>query len=221
MDLSFFTDYEKVKDKVCYRLINQQKNADLLREIPSLPFLDLAICFFYPFEHSEIGSGSILIKNDHLERWEVSVRNLWRDANNNTRRLYPQQCCPMEEMLLEMAGKSRGQWDALPEGPIASGELPMKILTNHQRIFGAAVILYDNYLERLAEKWECSFYVLPSSIHEVIIFPKLEADEGETLQKIVEEVNATVLDPQEILSNNVYLYDRERKKIENVGEKTP
>lgn len=97
----------------------------------------------------------------------------------------------------------------------------MKILTNHQRIFGAAVILYDGYLEKLAERWECSYYVIPSSIHEMIIFPRLEGDDGETLQKIVEEVNATVLDPQEILSNSVYLYDKEKKKLEKVGIKSP
>ena len=215
IDMEFFTDYEKVKDKICYKLVNGEKNKELLEEIPSLPFLDLAICFFYPFYHEEIGHGSILIRNDHLESWGVTVTDVWKAAERNTRLAYPQQCCPMEEVLLELAGKKAKIWPALPEED-AEGPLAMKILTNHQRVFGSAVILYDRYLEELADRLNGSFYLLPCSIHEMILLPEKENMEKGFLENMVRDSNEKVVEEQEYLSDHVYYFDRKRKRVEIV-----
>lgn len=216
IDVEFFADFEKVKDKICYKLVNGERNKELLKDIPSLPFLDLAICFFYPFYHEEIGNGCILIKNDHLERWGVSVKDIWKVAEINTKLTYPQQCCPMEEMLLELTRKEARIWPPLPEKN-KGGSFAMKVLTNHQRIFGAAVILYHKYLEELAERIGGNFFLLPSSIHEMILLPEKGEVESGFLEKLVRESNENAVEEQEYLSDHVYFFDRKKKKVEIVN----
>ena len=214
IDMEFFADYEKVRDKICYKLINFEKNETLLEDVPYVPFLDLAICFFYPFWHEEIGGGSILIKNDHVKKWGVSVRDLWNAANANTRELYPESCCPMDGVLMELAGREPQPWPALPEKDW--GAYCMTVLTNRQRVYGAAVILYDGYLERIAEILKASFYVVPSSIHEVLLLPILEGGDQRELRNVIREVNDENIDPQDVLSDNLYRYDRVKKRVEIV-----
>ena len=215
IDMEFFTDYDVVKDKICYKLINGEKNRELLEEIPNIPFLDLAICFYYPFYHEEIGHGSILIRNDHLKSWGVTVTDVWKAAEHNTRLAYPQQCCPMEELLLEITGKKAKIWPALPEEN-EEGPFAMKILTNRQRVFGAAVILYDRYLEELADCLNGNFYLLPCSIHEMILLPEKENMEKRFLENMVRDSNEKVVEEQEYLSDHVYFFDRTRKRVEIV-----
>lgn len=211
VDMEFFTEYEKVKDKICYKLINLEKNEKLLTEIPYVPFLDLAICFFYSFSHEEIGVGTITIKNAHVQRWGVTISDLWRAANENTPRLFPESCCPMDGILMEMSGEEPKEWPALPDED-DWGVFSMNVLTNRQRNYGAAVILYDGYLARLAESLKSSFYVIPCSVHEVLIMPVCEGEE-KTLESIIEDSNEKNVDEQEVLSDHLYLYDREKKKM--------
>ena len=213
IDMEFFMDFDKVKDRICYKLVNQERNAQTLEKMPNIPFLDLAITFFYVFWNDEIGGGSISITNEHMESWGTSVAELWKIADENTQKFYPEQCCPMEELLMELMGQRAKIWPALPEER-GWGPFSMKILTNHMRSNGSAVLLYDGYLEQLADKLDCSFYVIPCSIHEVIVVPKLKEFSKEFLEDMIHEANEKVVDPQEFLSDNVYYYDREQKKME-------
>ena len=215
IEMEFFTNYEEVKDKICYRLINQEMNEERLERIPYVPFLDLAICFFYPFWHEEIGSGSILVSNEHAKTWGVTVKDLWKAANENTKALYPATCCPMDGLLMEMTGRECGNWPALPENH-GWGQFSMKVLTNRQRVFGSAVILYDGYLEQLSERLEGSFYVIPSSIHEMLIVPALEGEEAR-LERIISETNKENLEEEDILSYHLYRYDKKQKKMEIIA----
>lgn len=210
-NLSFFVDYQAVREKICYKLISAERNQHLLKDIPYIPLLDLAVCFYYPIEEEEIGRGSILIRNRHLELWDVSVQELWKAAASNTRRMYPAECFSIERIMMEMVGMC--SWEE-PAGELPElNGLPMHVLTNADRVFGAAVILYDHYLERIAEHLNSSFYLMPCSIHEVIILPRKRGDDAGKLREIVEEVNADQVDPQDFLSDNVYYYDRKKKRL--------
>ena len=211
LDLSFFTDFEIVKQKICYKLISAERNSRLLKKIPYIPLLDLAICFYYPIENEEIGKGSILIHNSHLELWHASVQDLWKAADHNTSRLYPAECFSMERIMMEMVGL-RSPEERTGELPEENG-LPMYVITNRERLYGAAVILYDHYLERIAEALKSSFYLMPCSIHEVILLPKRRGDDSERLREIVEEVNDVQVESQEVLSDSVYYFDRKKKRL--------
>lgn len=213
VDMNFFLDYGKVKDRICYRLINQEKNRDLLSEIPYIPFLDLAVCFLYSFENREMGGcGSILIRNQYMETWKVSVKELWDTANRNTRTIFPPECTSMENILKEIGVKERKEFH--PELPEPDGNfLSMSVLSNRQRIFGSAVLLYDNYMERIGERLGKNYFILPSSIHEVILLPENGGEDYGSMRSMICEINETQVEDQEILSDNLYYFDREKKKM--------
>lgn len=210
IDMNFLLDYGSVKDRICFRLINAEKNRDILPEIPYLPFLDLAICFFYPYEHREMGSGSILVRNSFVERWGVSVQELWRAAHSNTPQIFRPECCSMKDILV---GRQEGKTREFPEPGQTEGDDFMFVLSNRQRIFGSSVLLYDGWMKKIAGYFGKNYYILPSSIHEVILLPESGEESPEDLKRLIREVNRTEVESQEVLSDSLYYYDCGKKNI--------
>ena len=213
INMDFFTDYEQVKDKICFRLVNAEANRELLSQVPHEGFKDLAVTFFYPFEHDEIGKGSILIRNEHAERWGVTEKDLMEAAKVNTPKIFPPRCMPMENVLVQMISNGPAGEAELPERPFQEEAFPMHVLTNGDRTFGAGVMMYDEYLSKVAEAAGCDLYVIPSSVHELIVLPKDEGMKGEFLRDLVREVNETQVDAQDRLSNSLYAYDRQTQTL--------
>lgn len=214
VNMDFFKSFERVADRICYRLISAGANSVLLEKIPHVPFLDLAICFYYAYEGKELGTGTILIHNSHMEMWGTSTEELMRLAGENTKRLFPWECRSMLSLLEECEEKKgwRGMEDPGEAQAFAEG-FSMLVLSNRQRINGAACILYPQVLEEIAERTKTSFFILPSSIHETILVGDGGRNEGESLQKMVEEVNATQVEPEEVLSDRVYYYNSAEKSV--------
>lgn len=210
IDMNFLTDYGVVKDRICFRLINEKKNRDILPEIPYLPFLDLAICFFYPYEHREIGSGSILVRNDLVERWGVSVQEIWRAAHANTPQIFRPECFSMNDIL---CGRQEEKTQEFPEAGQKEGDDFMFVLSNRLRIFGSSVLLYDGWPEKIAKFFGKNYYILPSSVHEVILLPDRGEESPKDLKRLIREVNQTEVESQEVLSDSLYYYDCGEKNI--------
>lgn len=205
LDMSFYTDYAKACGKIVCRLVNYEKNRDMFSEIPYTRFLDLAIVYYYRVDDGAIGKGSILVQNVHLETWGVDLEELHDAAVTNTVRRLPYECIDIADMLHEMLG--------MELSPELQKELPMYVLTNTEKYYGAVNIIYDSILEAIGEKLETDFYILPSSIHECIIVPALEGLEESDLQKMVKEINKEYVDPEEVLGDSVYRYDLCEKRI--------
>lgn len=92
--------------------------------------------------------------------------------------------------------------------------IPMFVATNSKKVNGAGVILYDGLLRTFAEKIGGDFFILPSSVHEVIFVPaNSDMDAGYFIQ-MVKEVNATEVSPDEVLSNNIYRYHADEDFVE-------
>ena len=89
----------------------------------------------------------------------------------------------------------------------------MYVLSNQKRVFGAAGLLYDRVLSDAGVRLEDDFYVLPSSVHEVILVPDHVAGSEKELRIMVHEVNHTQVEPEEILSESVYHYDRKKHSL--------
>lgn len=201
MDMSFFLDFEKVKERIMYKVINAPRNETLLSEIPHICFLDLAICFYYDFYDDQIGEGTILVRNSQLMCWDTCIKELMQIARKNTGELLGIEILDMAEMLGDESEEDRNRGAIL-------------ILTNQKKHFGAGVMILPGVLSGIAEKMQSSFFVLPSSVHEVIVVRDDGEDSWGSLNEIVKEVNHMYVLPEEILSENVYYYDRERGKLE-------
>lgn len=196
-DTDFFTDYEKVRTTLVYKVINAEKNRELLKKIPHLPYLDLAIVFYCLLTDTPVGNATVLIHNSHLNLWNIRCADLYRDAKENTERLLPARLSGMAEVIRELSGGM--------EEPEDTG-VPMYVLTNVQKSLGAACILYKDMLKTCADRFGEAFYVLPSSVHEVILVPASAVENQKELIAMVRDINQTQVRDTEILSDNIYLY---------------
>lgn len=227
IDMNFFTDFESVKDRICFEIINAKENEVLLRDIPHVPFLDLAICFYYAYSSEELGDGMILIHNSHIEAWKVSVERLMETARENTPRLFPWECVSMENVMsefedAEIAGPSGACED---DGDACNNfnfkkemdsfleKTPMHVLSNIKKMHGSVCFLYTGVIEELAEKFGGSIYILPSSVHEVILLIDNGRDNAEDLKEMIRVINETQVEPEDVLSDSLYYFDRVEKEF--------
>lgn len=207
INMEFFRDFDKVRDRICYRLVGRAGNEELLKDVPYVEFLDMAVCFFYAYKGKELGEGSILIHNSHMEMWKCGVADLMGLARQNTPVLFPWQCCTMEEVIREMIDREH-QEELLAE------EVPMRVLSNRQRMNGAACLIYPEVLEQLAEEYKADLYILPSSIHETILLADRGREKPGELKSMIVQVNRTQVAPEEVLTDSLYRYDRVKKRVE-------
>lgn len=200
IDTGFYMNFENIRERIACKLISFERNRELLEKVPYVRYLDLAVVFYYMMEHEELGEGTILIYGSHLEMWKVTEEELYRQARENTLRLLSWEFYSMREVIRDLATEERD------EELFSESCLPMYVLTNRNRSFGAAVILFDSVLAEVGDCLKEDFYILPSSIHEVIIIPAGFALPREELEHMVQEINETQLLPQEVLSERVYYY---------------
>lgn len=211
VDMAFFCSFEKVKDRICYRLVGRKGNESLLEDVPHIDFLDLAVCFYYAYQGKKLGEGSILIYNSHMEMWETTTADLLKVAESNTPRLFPWVCSSMEEVIAELADEEEMPGDCGARE--IARDFPMQVLSNAGRTQGAACMIYPGVLERLAAERRCSFYILPSSIHEVLLLPEDIPGTAEDLKRMIAEVNCTQVAPEEVLSDSLYYYDFLERRV--------
>ena len=205
VDLSPFTDFEKAKDRIVYKLVNRRRNRELLRTVPHVPFLDLEIVFCCLLAETEGGSATILIREIQRRAWGVSTEELLALAGRNTLRLLSTTLTPMEELLRQMQAEGKG----LP--------VPLFVLSNRLNLYGASSLLYQNVLEEAAGLFGSGFYVLPASIHEVILMPGERGKDPGGLLRIVQDVNASHIQSEEVLSDRVYYYSPSSRRLAFLG----
>lgn len=206
----FFMDYHKIKDRICYRVINYEKNQQLLKTVPHRKVLDLAMVYYYLVEPEMLENASVLIRNVDLHRWGVDADEIKARAEVNTPKVEPWQLLSMDELINEVLDDEniRVKSDYLKNDPA-----PMFILTNKNRYFGAACMFYPQVLEQIADQIKNHFYILPSSIHECIITPVSGGLSQKTLSDMVKEINSTQLEEVDVLSDYAYFYNRDKKEL--------
>lgn len=214
---SFSMDIGNCMDKIVCRLVSYEKNSRLLKEIPYIPFLDLAIIFYCLVVENENGIGSIRISNKIMAEWKITIKMLYQIAICNTEKLFPKVICPLQSMLEHMLESKRKEvpevFDSIDSYNLQYAEAPF-VLTNKKGINGAAAILYPDCLKEIGNIAGENLYIIPSSIHELLIIPDDRHILPEKLKKMVREVNASCVVSEEVLSDMVYHYSIEKNIIE-------
>lgn len=210
---SILTEFEKVKERICLKLINLEKNQAMLEEAPYIIFQNLAIVFYISFLENE-GSFSIDIHHSMLEKWgqKLNLEELYSLALQNTQRIFKEELLPMEELIADII-KMRPEREQDIRNIKDKRKIPMFVATNTMKINGAAVLLYPGFLKAFADKISGDFYILLSSIHETIFIPADGQRQIQELAAMVKEVNETQILPEEVLSDSVYLYSRQTDAI--------
>lgn len=195
--LKSFYDFDKIKDKICFRLVNKELNLSLLEDTPHIIFQnDLAVIFYILVKNAEDGIQSITIKNSAMALWDIDTMQLYDLAAENTRRIFGIKLMTIGDMLGQQFLN-----DLIEESP-------MYVATNNECLFGANIMLYNDVLEEFADKIGMDFYIIPSSVHECIFVPLNNNMDVSEIIKMIFEVNTTAVADEEVLSYSVYIYTK-------------
>lgn len=213
-------DIEHVRDHIIMCLINTEQNREMLSGMPNREFHDLSVIYRWVVERTPDAVGSVIVSDKIAEEIGMTEEELFRCAVENTRRMNPVSITCMGSML-----------GGIPEGITLPQEVreemerakrtadSMWIISNSSGINGAVSMLYEENLHQLAEKLGENLFILPSSIHEVIAMPAEMAGKNLTnLIEMVQEVNMGSVELAERLSNSVYHYDRNARKVTLAAE---
>lgn len=175
------------------------RNAGYLAGKVTREFLDMNIVYYIKATEN----GNVMITDSMLNTTNYTEEDLYRAALDKIENNF--EYTDMREVLAEQMGVDASEID-----------MPgmMNVLTNKGKMFGAVSIISKNVMDYALKKSGLKkVYVLPSSIHEVILVPASVGD-VEVLRNMVHEVNATQLTADERLSENVYVYDIDKGQLE-------
>lgn len=206
MNVEKLIDRKFILDHVEYQLVNAERNAEKLKDIPGKKIADLVAIYRVAVSAGEDGMMSYVLTKAILDRSGINFEELDEAAKKNTEKS-GFSVRTMNEVMYELMGVNPGPEIEEPDGP------QMYVLTNARKLHGANIMLYKEYLEIAAEKMNGDFYIIPSSIHELIAVP-VSAQGLEELREMVKAANDNQLAPEEILGYEVYRYNRETGEVE-------
>lgn len=203
LDTDFIKDWESARKKIRFRLVNTERNTGMLKGMPYREFLDLSLVYDVPVSIPDHIDGMAHIHDRLLKCWDVDEEDLYRAAMEN-----------MTDTELRSMGEMIGAlWDGKKTENMDGAACGMYVLTNRDRLYGAACMLDMEMMQKAADGFGCDLWILPSSIHELVLIPQQEMFHVKDLAGMVKEINDTELRPDEFLSNHVYQYSRETGKI--------
>ncbi len=209
-------DYSIMRQKLAMEVVSSEINRDLLQTVPHKDIEDMAIVNRFVLDpiHGQ-GVGTILVTNQMLDGYGITAEELHKDALEMAPKNRPIEIMGITETLARSMGDEAIEELGLCVPP---EEERMYVASVEGNIHGACVLAYEEFMDKAAEKIGGSFYILPSSIHELLLIPDNGLFELSALDHMVREVNATTVSPSEKLTDNVYQYDCENKIFET-GEK--
>ena len=208
-------DMSDVEKHIFFTLVNTEQNQDLLKNVPHREFEDLSVVYRWNVGGDCEGLYTNIVNNDFAKQIGKSEAELFELAKVNTKEMFPVTVQNMNEIIAEMIFGDYPR-DMREDFEATVAEIPqeraMYVISNKARVFGASSLLYEDKLFELANKLNSNLYVLPSSIHECIAISD-ESGPAEELAQMVYEINMEQVDLSERLSNTVYHYDKDSRKI--------
>lgn len=215
--VKYFKCKDWIRENLFLRLIHLENNREILEESIYLEYMDLACVVYVVTEISEDGVKCFRLPKYMWESLELGeIATCFSMLIENTRRFFPEQleyiCYGLGQVGL-LTAESSVFLENVREGE-ALIENRLYVLSNQKRINGATVILYPEMLETIGKRFGGGYYIIPSSIHEVLLLKANTWENAERLNEMVREVNRAVVIPEEVLSNHVYYYSLSEHKIE-------
>lgn len=204
---SFISDYEKVKEHTYLRMI--PGDSPVLKDTPHKMVEDMALVVNIHLESfsDENGRSCVVVSKPLMEMYGVDEKQLFADAEKNSLANEPMVFTPLGDMI-----KNLIESENLPS-PEEAG-IVTYIATNKSGFQGAAVAGYPDFCEKAAEAIGGSFYMLPSSVHEFILIKDDGMPKAKDLNRMIKNVNETVLEPRDVLAAQCYHYDAKAKLLE-------
>ena len=189
-------------------VVSYENNKEWLKGIPHERIVDLAVFAKWRFDNSDQDLMTCAKVTEPLLAYlQLTKEEALKIAKTNTGRnaKFERLDAIMSEMLTEK------EMDEVM--PIEGEAIPLHVLTNENGIDGAGVIACPEVLKIVEKQIGEEFYILPSSIHEVLILPKSQADDVEGLKAMVSIINENEVEPKDRLSDNIYEFDGHSLKL--------
>ena len=214
-------DYEKLKDSLRCRLVDPDLNKRSLETLVSRPCGEFALT--YQVNLGEIFKNNaeyiVRVTKPLLTQWGITEEDLFRDATAADKRREP-ALYTMADIMIDLQSELLGMGYS-PENYLIGDnklpedlEAPMFILTYKDRELGASLLAHDDVLEKVGDIMGENYFVIPSSIQEVIIIRESDAD-VRLLAQMCRDVNHDTVKREELLSDKVQHYDITSRKLEN------
>ena len=213
-DIDNLLNYEEMKNKLSIEVISAEANKELLLNIPYDRIEDLAAVYRFVLKSESTGKASILVSNEMMQKMGITHEQLKNDALYNAPIIRPAVIKGMNEVIKELMGKEAYE---LANGT-GNVEESVYVATVPDKDSGAGVLSYQNFMDQAAERVGGDFFILPSSIHEILIVKDDGEMKAELLRNMVQQINRTELMPEDKLSDNVYHYDS-KEHIFELAEK--
>ena len=209
IEVNDFKDFEKQKDKITYKLVNTKEYSDQLNSIPHVDFFDLSIIFYCILDINNDSCMSFTITNNIMELWGINKDTLYEIAQRNLPELLPLEVNSIIQVITSETQDFNSTDEIIKNLPNEQ----MYVVTNKYRKNGFVNIFCPDLLKTFSNRFG-SFYILPSSTDESLFVPISTNVELIDLKRIVRDANESVVEPDLFLSNSVYYYDNEKKKID-------
>lgn len=212
-DISALTDFNCVKDRIIFQIVNTSLNSELLEDSPSVPFLNLSVIFKVTLDSLYDGcDATMLIKYRHLELWGVTKETIYEYAIKNTPRLFPAEIIQFADIFRENCMEKDV---SIPiNQTVIADMLPLYVLSNNSYRHGCSCIHYQDLLAGFADKLGSDLYILPTSVNEVLIMPVTDSYTSPSeLSDMVSDISQTYIKREEFLSDSIYIYLRDKKQI--------
>ncbi len=200
-DVGVIRNYDVMKENLSIQMVSIQGNEKMLSDVPHKVMADLAAVY-----RIQVGRDtSFLVTNDMIRSYGITEARLMVDAEKYAPQHAPLSIRSMAEVMAEM----------MPPGmELPDQEPKMFVATVQEQAYGSGVLVYPQFMEMAEDRLEGDFFVLPSSVHELLLVPDNGEMKWRELEEMVKTVNATTVDPKEQLSDHVYHYDCQDKVFE-------
>ena len=207
-------DYGKMKDKLQVRICDREWNKERLADKVVTEHGDFAAYYAINLKENEEGIGSISVTTSLMNEWGVTAEQIQADAMAADRNRGV-VLMDMNEIVKSMVFGEEPENLLHEKLDMEAIENPMFCLTNARKMNGASLLLQEDVRKQIGECLGSNYFVLPSSIHEVLILPDTGVFEVPELNAMVKEVNETQVERQEQLSDKVQFCDGKTAVMEN------
>ena len=213
--MDFVSDYDQVKENLYLRLVPCTSPA--LADAPHKDIGDMALVANIKLDNfmpGRDGVSCVMVRNDLLRIYGISEEQLFTDARENA-----VEKAPIEVMtLLEMYAKTMGISPEVVRAEMVGNndkaeEKEAYVISTNDGNLGAAVLAYPNFADIVSNTVGKNVWVIPSSIHELILIPDTGEEKASELDAMVKSTNKTSVSEREFLSDRCYHYDAVEKKL--------
>ena len=190
-NIDFINSFDEAKSRLFIRVSNRNHNAEYLKSVPHVNVMDLSITFHLLIDDSS-SLQQTAVTNEMMTSWNVDLETLCREAIISSEHLFQMELMKMSHVF--------GFQLSAPSEPM--------VLSNSSHMNGASALFYRDTFDKLNEQFKEGCYLIPSSIHEIIVIDSRDANASALIEILRANNNdRSIVKEEDVLSDTLYFLD--------------